>query len=706
MGEGDRPRAWPARHRKDSDGGKHQAGATARRLAPASRRGGGDDRDRRRARSGADRLTAPVRTSIRLKLAAALASPLVALAAFGLVEVRDTTTRVAEVRRQADMARAVIGPAGLITTLQNERTWPAVELVGAQAQIDATVADYGETRRQTDAAIEAFRESIADEGPVVAEAFGPALDQLDELDAIRADIDAFTGPRQPVEGSVAFASTVFDRYSVLIEPFFDATTTVSLEVDADDELRQGTELADASARLIEAMSRLLHRTITTGLLSPGGLDLPQEIVEVSTLQHRYDMQVDIVRGGTGRYAALADELFPDELDAQITAAVDDAVATGAIDLDALVPEGSVVPYQDAVREAITERADELDAQAGRQRLTVAAAVLLLLVVVAALTWAVARSLTRPLRRLTRQARDVAGRTLPEAVHQILATPLGEDVAVPPPAPVDDIGGDDDVGHVARALVTAQDAALGLAVEQAVLRRHIADAFVSLARRNQNLLATQIGLITQLESHEVDPEALSSLFHLDHLATRMRRNAESLLVLAGLDPPRYRAEPAPVLDVVRAAVGEVEDYERAVLGEVQPGFVAGAVTSDLAHVIAELLENALAFSPPSRHVVIHGRSQPDGTYRIAIVDGGMGMEPAALEQANRRLQGGEVYTVAPSRYLGHYVAGRLAARHGLRLWLEPSPGSGVTAVVELPASVLQPQPRSPAPAAGVFSMTRS
>jgi signal transduction histidine kinase len=307
------------------------------------------------------------------------------------------------------------------------------------------------------------------------------------------------------------------------------------------------------------------------------------------------------------------------------------------------------------------------------------------VAAAVLTWAITRSITEPLRSLTAQAKDMAERRLPEAVHDILETPLGEDVRPPAVDPVT-VAARDEVGDVVEALNTVQETALDLAVEQAVLRRNIADSFVNLGRRNQNLLGRQLDFITELESHETDPETLASLFRLDHLATRMRRNAESLLVLAGIEPPRKWAAPVRLTDVIRAALGEVEDYHRVMIRTVEPATVLGSAAADLAHLIAELIENGLTFSPPDQVVEVSGAVAPRG-YRLTVVDHGLGMNQGELERANLRLMGAESFTIAPSKYLGHYVAGNLAARHGVGLRLGNVRGTGVAAAVELPASVL-------------------
>ena len=175
---------------------------------------------------------------------------------------------------------------------------------------------------------------------------------------------------------------------------------------------------------------------------------------------------------------------------------------------------------------------------------------------------------------------------------------------------------------------------------------------------------------------------------------MRRNAESLLVLAGIEPPRQWAAPVRLTDVIRAALGEVEDYQRVTVRGVEPATIIGSAAADLAHLLAELIENALVFSPPDQTVDIRGRNRPghggDGIapgYTLAIIDSGLGMPAGDIVAANRRLAGAESFTVAPSKYLGHYVAGNLAARHDIRVTLDNSPGNGVTATVDLPPALL-------------------
>jgi signal transduction histidine kinase len=214
--------------------------------------------------------------------------------------------------------------------------------------------------------------------------------------------------------------------------------------------------------------------------------------------------------------------------------------------------------------------------------------------------------------------------------------------------------------------------------------------VNLGRRNQQLLDRQLASITRLESGETDPDRLAGLFEVDHLATRMRRNAESLFVLAGIETPRSWGRPIPVVDVVRAALGEVASYERVALRHVEPAAVDGTVAPDLAHIVAELVENALRLSPEDRDVTIGGVRSPGG-YELTIVDTGVGMSVTDLGEANRRLAGAAGSEPTPTTHLGHHIAGRLAARHGLAVQLDGSLRSGVRATITIPPSLITHTP---------------
>jgi signal transduction histidine kinase len=629
------------------------------------------------------------RLPIRTKLAVALAVPLLALIAVTVLEVVKTSSEVDDIGAQTELARSAIGPSGIITALQNERTWLAVELIGSAGQVTVPVEGYEQTRAETDEAISAFRDDMERRSDTVTDVYSEPLAGLDALATVRRDIDASTLPRDP--NNIEFAGQIFDRYTELIAPFFSATTRISLAVD-DPTLRQGTELADAVAREIETMSVLLRTMIVDATLTPGGIDQSAEVARLASLHSDFQHYAEVLSNATGPYSRLASDHYPEDLENSVDEQVTAALSTGRIDLATVlaavnVPrEEAFTGYQDSLHGLINDRADDLQSSAEVRRVWFGVLAALALGVAVVLTWLVSRSITRPLRSLTKQAKEMAEHRLPDAVLDILETPLGDDVDVPQITPVN-VRTRDEVSDVADALNTVQDSALDLAVEQAVLRRNIADSFVNLGRRNQNLLGRQLDFITELESNETDPDTLASLFRLDHLATRMRRNAESLLVLAGIEPPRKWAAPVRLTDVIRAALGEVEDYQRATIRGVEPATILGSAAADLAHLIAEFMENALTFSPPDQNVEVRGRHNHDGGYSLAVIDAGFGMPAADIAQANRRLAGTESFTIAPSKYLGHYVAGNLAARHGIHLQLDNSPGSGITATIDLPPGLL-------------------
>ncbi|MEV0463650.1 nitrate- and nitrite sensing domain-containing protein [Nocardia tengchongensis] len=316
--------------------------------------------------------------------------------------------------------------------------------------------------------------------------------------------------------------------------------------------------------------------------------------------------------------------------------------------------------------------------------------------IAAQVWlvvATVRAIVRPLAELAEEADIVAGRRLP----QLIAAWQNSDDADPePPEPVraDESAGAE-IASVASALDRVQTTAYELASAQARLRRNSTESMANLARRNQNLVRRQLGLISEFEREELDPNALSNLFELDHLATRMRRNAESLLVLVGESSPRRWSKPIPLTDVIRAGLSEVDDYRRVVLRRVDDTAIAGTHVSEVAHMLAELIENGLSFSPPDLEVEIYGR-RLGARYMIAVVDHGVGMPPDQLAIANARLRGEADFLVAPTRFLGHYVVGRLAQRLGVEVELTVSPTSGVVARMLLPAELLG-DPRTERPA---------
>lgn len=322
----------------------------------------------------------------------------------------------------------------------------------------------------------------------------------------------------------------------------------------------------------------------------------------------------------------------------------------------------------------------------------AAGAALLVLATLLLSVRVRRSIVRPIRGLAEHATAVATHDLPEAVDAVAALPA--DAPVPKLRPFE-VDTRDELADLARGFNSVQDAAVDLAADQARTRRVVSENIVNIARRNQALLGRTLGFISTLEQGERDPAALDNLFRIDHLATRMRRNAQSLLVLAGDEPKRLWSQPVPIGDVVRAALSEVENYGQVEIGDVGSVFVQGSLAPEISHLMAELLENATSFSPPTTIVTVVGRTVPDG-HQLAIFDHGLGMTEADLAAANERLNTVSSMDKDSNKMLGFQVVARLAARHGIKVMLTSTPGgTGVTAIIRLPNSVLEdPAARNP------------
>jgi signal transduction histidine kinase len=330
--------------------------------------------------------------------------------------------------------------------------------------------------------------------------------------------------------------------------------------------------------------------------------------------------------------------------------------------------------------AVTSRAATLRNNALVSALVVGAIVLVILALALLATVAVGRSMIRPLRRLRSGALDVAGNRLPEAVRRINESD-GE--GVPQEVVPIDVNSTDEIGEVARAFDQVHKEAIGLAGNEAALRGNVNAMFVNLSRRTQSLVQRQIHLIDDLEQGEQDSDRLGNLFRLDHLATRMRRNSENLLVLGGHEAAQRWSQPVALVDVLRAAVSEIEQYERVSLN-VQPGIsVRGQVVNDVVHLLAELLENATSFSSAETQVNVSGHLLNSGGVLLDITDRGVGMPADEMKDANWRLDNPPVVDVAVSRRMGLFVVARLASRHGIRVRLRPGPTGGLTALIWLP-----------------------
>ncbi|MFC3823205.1 nitrate- and nitrite sensing domain-containing protein [Planomonospora venezuelensis] len=352
---------------------------------------------------------------------------------------------------------------------------------------------------------------------------------------------------------------------------------------------------------------------------------------------------------------------------------------------------SATAYVDALRtvgkrlesEVVTTSRD-LSSAERTTAVTLGLSLLALLGVVLAVTLVIAWTIVTPLRRLRREALEIAGSRLPDLVR-LVRTSDGSGVT-PEIIPID-VTSRDEVGEVARAFDEVHREAVRLAADEAVLRNNINAMFVNLSRRIQTLVGRQLALIESLEKTEEDADRLGDLFRLDHMATRMRRSSENLLVLAGQEPARRMRRPVPLIDVIRAALAEVENYERVEL-RADPGVsISGAAANDMVHLLAELIENAISFSPNTTKVSVRGDLVHGAGAMISVGDRGIGLIPEELARLNERLADPPAADVEVSRRMGLFVVGRLALRHGVRVRLRGQDGGGLTAMVMLPDDVL-------------------
>ncbi|MFC4107946.1 nitrate- and nitrite sensing domain-containing protein [Micromonospora zhanjiangensis] len=564
----------------------------------------------------------------------------------------------------------------LTEELQTERGLSAGLLGGNTGFRD----ELGPVRKRVDERRQALARMAAEAGDL-ADRFDGPLRQLDGLAVLRSGTDS---------GGVGRAATYL---------FFTERIASLNRIDfglgdvADRELRRRAATLDALSRVKEGTAQ--QRAFLNGVFSAGGF-ADSEFAQFAAMRAARDTALNdfaaqatpgeraagdwVLDTGAAREAAYFEQVAVDSADGrrlQVNPQSWWSALTTVLD--------GMRQLQRHVGAGIEARAEELRTEATRRLVLLVSLVLAFLAGAVALLVVAGRSITRPLAVLAMEANDLATTRLPVAVHRLQDGDDQESPEAPPPVHVP-ARSSVEVRSVARALDQVQEVAFRLATEQAMLRRSTTESLANLGRRNQNLLRRQLGFITELEREETDPTGLANLFELDHLATRMRRNAESLLVLVGAAGPRQWLAPLGIADVIRAAVSEVEEYRRVQLRRIDDAWVVGASVTAVAHVLAELIENGLTFSPPDADVEIQGRRTGQG-YLIAITDQGIGMSAEDLAEANRRLRGEVDFVSAPTRYLGHQVVGQLARELKLEVQLTPSPVTGVTARVLLPSAVL-------------------
>ncbi|MFC9661214.1 ATP-binding protein [Nocardia sp. NPDC127606] len=358
---------------------------------------------------------------------------------------------------------------------------------------------------------------------------------------------------------------------------------------------------------------------------------------------------------------------------------------------------SLIGYEGVVNEAtkaIESSMDDLAGAAATGAWTYTAVVIATILAALLLAVFVARSMIVPLHRLRLAALRVAESDLPHEVAQLRNGAAPEDVPLEPMP----VRSDEEIGQLARAVDDIHGQALRLASDQAQMRSQVNDMFETLARRSKSLVDHQLTLIEAMEYDEKDPRLLENLFRLDHLAARMRRNGDNLLILAGTKQRRTKSAPVEIADVLRAAISEVEDYERVKLGATPRGSLVEPAASDMAHLFAELLDNALRASPPETDVKFTFAQAHDQGLLIEVADRGIGMPPAEMSEINHRLEQTAEPGPDTARHMGLFVVGRLAERHGLTVRLRPTFDTardpGVTVTVHVPVGLIVAGPGGP------------
>ncbi len=637
--------------------------------------------------------------TVRAKIICLLMVPVVsllALWAYATVTTAQDVSRLRQLQRVDSEIRTPVATA--VAALQAERT--AAVRYATDPSAGAS-GDYKRLAERTDLAVAALRlgdrNTIADSEELPAGVAG-------RLERFVTGAEQLKSLRTAVLDRRAGWNETYGQYTRAIGTAFAVGGALTGIQDA--QLGSDTRVLLEFARAGEALAQ--EDAVLAGARVAGRLDggrLRMFTGAVATRRALTDAAVDDLRGPErAAWLRLADA------DAYVTVvAVEDkvlATAPGGRAIGAApeatwssahtrVQDGMRTIEQDA-GQGVADRADPFT----RGLLTPAgAAVLLGLAAVAAslvISVRIGRGLVVELVSLRNGALEIARRKLPEAMRKLRA---GEEIDIRAEAPSGPPA-EDETGQVAEALGTVHRAALRAAVERAELASGISGVFVNLARRSQILVHRQLSLLDSMERRSEDPNELSDLFRLDHLTTRMRRHAESLIILSGAAPGRAWRMPVSLTNVVRAAVSEVEDYARVEVRQLPEASVIGAAVADLTHLLAEIVENAAQFSPPHTRVRITGEPVGNG-YAVEVEDRGLGMGKESLAEANRRIEQSEALDLFDSDRLGLFVVSRLAARHGIKVHLRTSPYGGTTAVVLLPTALLHAKAaeRSPGKQAG-------
>ncbi|HEX8628287.1 MAG TPA: nitrate- and nitrite sensing domain-containing protein, partial [Catenuloplanes sp.] len=619
--------------------------------------------------------------SIRSKIVALVAVPLTALLALWIFATALTAAPALNLLSARTVLDQVSRPGeNLVTELQRERRLSLIYLAR-----DGDGAALAGQRVRTEEAAKAF-EGQATSAAVRSAASGVLIGRISELVTSLRTLPSGRGliDRRAMDNSGALA--LFSGVVDTAFRMFGATVT-----QEDPELERQTRALTGLGRAREMLGQsdaLLAGALTTGRFGAG--EHAQFVQIVGVQRYLYaDAVAELSDADRAAYQRLADgPAFVGLRQMQ------DRVVTAGRSGEP--PPVDAAQWQSAYESAVQQLRDfdagTAQALADRAapvamrilvRLGVAGVLgLTALLVAIVVSVRVGRSLVRRLGGLRGAALQLTKQRLPEVVARLRR---GEDVDVAAETPALEYG-TDEIGQLGHAFTEVQRTAVQSAVDEAALRRGLNEIFLNIARRSQTLLHRQLALLDRMERRTERPDELEDLFRVDHLATRMRRHAEDLVILAGATPGRGWRNPVPFVDVIRGAVSEVEDYRRIDVTAVAGAACAGRAVGDVIHLLAELLENATSYSPPHTRVLVAGQLVPNG-FAVEIEDRGLGMTPEALDDANRRLAEPPEFDPTNSARLGLFVVSRLSVRHGVRVRLRPSPYGGVTAVALIPAGLV-------------------
>lgn len=626
----------------------------------------------------------PRTRSIRVRIFALLLVPLLALVPLWgfavFLTAPDGVNLLAIQRLQPEVG---VPSDALASALAAERRAALVHL----AAPERAGGDFAERMAETDKALKKFRTVTAGDVQDVARPETRALtekvlDEAKELKSTRESVEGGGGSRQAVfafyTGLTTTANGILASLTSLDDPDLTAASQSLARTSASRELLSQEDAllaaAIAEGRLgPQAYSRFVQQVGAVKASYEGAVtNLPdqsreqyQEIANGPATQRLRELENAVIDAGPGE--------IPDEVSARAWSEATGDVMGQARELElgtgqALQAESLPVANGILIRAAIAA-------------LVGLAGVVLSIVI----TMRTGRRLIKEITDLKSQVQEVASEQLPNVVRR-LRQGRGLDLADLGPSRLAFEARTRELDDLNWAFDEVRRVAIQAAAGEARLRENVNDVIVNLARRNQTLLHRQLKLFDQLERRVSDPDELRDLFVLDHLATRMRRHAESLLILTGTTPGRGWSKPMPVQDVVRAAGTEVEEYTRVSVFPMTPVRIVGGAVTDVIHLLAELIENATLASPPTSEVLIRGRDVANG-FAIEIEDGGLGMGEQALADANALLADPPELDLAKRTELGHFVVGTLAKRHGIKVQLRESAYGGVTAIVLLSRAII-------------------